>query len=94
MFGSVAAEVLDASGKVIPGFSAEDCIALKGKDSTKAELTWKNANLSKLAGKTVSLRFKITCATLFSFWVSPSERGESKGYVAAGGPDYPGLRDL
>ncbi len=95
MFGSVAAEVLDESGKVISGFEVENCEVLKGKDATKAELKWKGANLAKLTGKKVCFRFKVTCATLFSFWVSSSERGESKGYVAAGGPDYPaGLRDL
>jgi hypothetical protein len=32
-------------------------------------------------------------ATLFSFWVSKKPTGESGGYVAAGGPDYTGLKD-
>jgi len=31
---------------------------------------------------------------LYSFWVSRDATGTSGGYLAAGGPDYPGLRDL
>ena len=50
--------------------------------------------VTTLAGRAVSFRFKLHCGTLYSFWVSPSARGESRGYLAAGGPDYAGLRDL
>ena len=39
-------------------------------------------------------RFFLHCGTLYSFWVSPSPKGESRGYVAGGGPAYPGLRDI
>ncbi len=93
-FGSVAAEIVGADGKPVPGFARSDCTAFANGDSTKKELVFKGGDLSALAGKPVSIRFLIHCGTLYSFWVSPSARGESLGYVAAGGPDYPGLRDI
>ena len=37
---------------------------------------------------------EIPSGNLYSFWISPSVRGESRGYVAAGGPAYKGLKDL
>ena len=57
------------------------------------ELRFAGGDLAALAGRPVRFRFLLHCATLYSFWVSPSARGESRGYVAAGGPGYPGLRD-
>lgn len=92
-FGSLAAEILGEDGKPLPGFSATDCTPFRHADSTKAELRFAGGDLAALAGRPVSLRFILHCATLYAFWVSPSERGESRGYVAAGGPGYPGLRD-
>ena len=77
----------------LPGFSRGDCAAFSRGDSTKTELRFKGGDFSALAGKPVRFRFMIHCATLYSFWVSPSERGESCGYVAGGGPAYKGLRD-
>jgi len=92
LYGEVAAEILDAAGRVLPGFAAADCKGLKYVDATKAELVFGTRTLPK--GDGLRIRFKLHCATLYSFWVSPSPRGESRGYVAAGSPDYPGLRDL
>ena len=88
--GFAAAE----DGNALVGFSRSDCAAFSRGDSTKMELRFKGGDLSALAGKPVRFRFFIHCGTLYSFWVSPSERGESHGYVAAGGPAYNGLRDL
>ena len=93
-FGSVCAEIVGEDGNVIPGFSRDDCAAFSRGDSTKTELRFKGGDLSALAGTAVRFRFMINCGTLYSFWVSPSERGESRGYVAGGGPAYNGLRDL
>ena len=93
-FGSLKAEFIGRDGRPIPGFSREDCSAFSHADSTKTELAFKGGDLSALVGKTVRLRFFIHCGTLYSFWVSPSARGEARGYVAAGGPDYAGLRDI
>jgi hypothetical protein len=93
-FGSITAEILGEDGKPIPGFSAADCTPLRQADSTKVELRFAGGDLSAPAGRPVRFRFLLHCATLYSFWVSPSAQGESRGYVAAGGPAYPGLRDL
>ena len=92
--GDVSAEILDADGKAVPGFAAADCRGLTFVDATKRELVFAGGNLSALAGRPVAIRFRLHCATLYAFWISPSPRGESRGYVAAGGPSYPGLRDL
>ena len=94
-FGSVAAEILDEDGQAIPGFSLADCVPFARGDSTKTELRFAGGDLSRLARRAVSIRFHLHCATLYAFWVSPSQRGESRGFVAAGGPAYyGGLRDL
>ena len=93
-FGSVCAEIVGEDGNVIPGFSRGDCAAFSREDSVKTELRFKGGDLLSLAGKPVQFRFLIHCGTLYSFWVSPSDRGQSCGYVAGGGPAYNGLRDL
>ena len=85
--------MLDEKGEPYPGYSAADCRALVRTDSTKSAITWKGGDLSQFAGKPVRFRFKMKVATLFSFWVSKKPTGESGGYVAAGGPDYNGLKD-
>ena len=93
-FGSLAAEVLDEKGGVLPGFAAADCVPLVRTDSTKAEIAWKGGTLASLAGRAVRFRFKLHCGTFYSFWVSKDATGKSGGYLAAGGPAYKGLRDL
>ena len=93
-FGSLAAEVLDEAGNVLPGFAAADCLPLARTDSTKAEIRWRDGDLATLAGRPVLFRFKLHCGTFYSFWVSRDPSGKSGGYLAAGGPAYMGLRDL
>jgi hypothetical protein len=93
-FGSLAAEVVGEDGQPVKGFTRADCTALTRKDTTKAELVFAGGSLSAFAGKPVRFRFFLHCGTLYSFWVSPSPKGESRGYVAGGGPAYPGLRDM
>ena len=93
-FGSLAAEVLDEKGGVLPGFAAADCLPLVRTDSTKAEIRWKGGDLATLAGRPVRFRFKLHCGTFYSFWVSKDPSGKSGGYLAAGGPAYKGIRDL
>jgi len=93
-FGSLSAEILDEKGVPLSGFAAADCTPIAHADKTKAELAFRGGDLSALAGRAVRFRFRLHCGTLYSFWVSPSTRGESLGYVAAGGPAYRGLRDM
>ena len=94
LFGDVRAEICDAALVPLAGFAATDCRTMRFADATKRELVFAGGDLKALAGKPVRIRFRLHCATLYAFWVSPSPRGESRGYVAAGGPAYPGLRDL
>ena len=92
-FGSLVVEVLDEQRRPLAGYSAADCEPFASADKTKAEIRWKGGNLANLSGRPISFRFKMHCGTLYSFWVSRSTRGESNGYVAAGGPSYKGLKD-
>ena len=86
--------MLDEQGKVLPGFSMEECISAQN-DSTKQQIRFVGGHsLAELYGRPVRLRFCMTNADLFSFWLAEDERGASKGFVAAGGPNYCGNRDL
>lgn len=88
--GSLAAEVVGADGRPVEGFEMENCRPLS-VDSTIAQLSWKGRkSLESLAGQPVRLRFRLTDGALYSFWISPSEAGESLGYNAAGGPGFKG----
>jgi hypothetical protein len=86
--GQLRAEVLDRDGRIIEGFSLERSSVVTG-DHTRARISWQGgASLARLAGAPVRIRFALARALLFAFWVSPSPRGESRGYVAAGGPGF------
>jgi len=85
--GKLLIEILDESGSPYEGFTAKDCIAIKKVDSTKIFVCWKNRkDLSSLVGKNIRLKFYLTKGSLYSFWISPWETGESRGYTAGGGP--------
>ncbi len=91
--GKLVAEVLDANGQPLKGFTAEKCQPASA-DSTLTEVAWSDgASLADLAGKPVRFRFHLTDGSLYSFWVSPEADGRSNGYLAAGGPGYPSLVD-
>lgn len=86
--GALKAEVLDADGNVLTGYSADDCESVS-VDSTIQRISWKkNDGIGQFAGQPVRLRFILDNAHLYSFWVSTSQAGESRGYVAGGGPGY------
>lgn len=85
--GVLAVEVLDENGNPIPGYTKKECVAWKKVNSTKQAVIWKDAkDLSALSGKTIRLKFYVTNGDLYSFWISPWETGESRGYTAGGGP--------
>ncbi len=91
--GELKVEVLDADGKIIAPFTAENCVPVSG-DKTKLEVKWKGvSDLSALKGRPVRLRFHLKNGALYAFWVSPWETGESNGYLASGGPGFDGPRD-
>ncbi len=65
--GSVRVEIQDAVGKPIEGFALDDCPEIFG-DSIEQAVAWKGgADVSKLAGKPIRLRFVLSDADLYSF---------------------------
>jgi hypothetical protein len=86
--GELRVEILDADGRTIAPFTRAACEPVRG-NGTRLRVTWRAApSLAPLAGTTVRLRFHVTFGRLYAFWISPSARGESRGYVAAGGPGF------
>ena len=84
---SLAVELLDTDDNIIEGYSKKDCNLIHGVDKTKQMVTWrKHQNLSSLSGKDIRIKFYLTNGELYSFWISPWETGESRGYTAGGGP--------
>ena len=65
--GEVLVEVLDENGEPIPGFAKTDCDIFKG-DAIRHPVTWGgNADVSRLAGKVIRIRFHLRDAKLYSF---------------------------
>ena len=83
--GCFQAEILDADGNVVEGFSMNDCIAVGGDDTCK-QITWRNGkDLSFLNGTEFRIRFSMEeNGSFYAFWLSDSLNGESGGAVAAG----------
>ena len=91
--GALRVEMLDRDGKPIAGFEAERCQPISG-DRTIHPVSWSGgAAIATLANTIVRFKFVLDRAHLYAFWVSPSPRGESRGYVAAGGPGFSSTRD-
>ena len=90
--GELRVEVLDRAGSVIGGLSAANCGPVTG-DGTKLPVTWKSASLAAVVNREVRFRFSLTRGRLYAFWVSAKPTGESRGYPAAGGPDFSGPID-
>jgi hypothetical protein len=66
--GSLAAELLDETGRVLPGYGANNSISVTG-DQMHAELCWRGKNgVKELAGRNVRIRFFLLGGDLFSFW--------------------------
>jgi len=80
-------EVLDAGGRVLPGFGAAECSPVQG-NGTRLPVAWPGATLGALAGETVRFRFRLDRGRLYAFWVSATTAGASGGYAGAGGPSF------
>lgn len=82
---SFKAEILDANGNVVEGYSMADCVAVGG-DDTRLMVTWKNGkDLSFLNGTEFRIRFSMEQeGDFYAFWLSDSENGESDGAVGSG----------
>jgi hypothetical protein len=67
--GSVRAEVCDAQGTPLPGYEAARCTPCSG-DATAAGLSWGlHATVPEASGAGLRLRFVLTNAKLWSFWI-------------------------
>lgn len=65
--GSIRVEIQDAQGRPIPGYNLKTCTEIYG-DDIEQTVQWKNdANLSRLAGTPIRLRFVMKDADLYSF---------------------------
>ena len=63
-FGCIDIEILDMSGKVIPGFKT----SIQNKDETTIPIEFENKQMGTLMHKTVILRFTLRNAKLYSVW--------------------------
>ena len=64
--GSIRVELQDATGRVIPGYSLDDCIPIIGDRISRA-VSWQgNLNLEEWVGQPIRLRFTMKDADLFS----------------------------
>jgi hypothetical protein len=68
-YGAVMAQVLDASGREIPGLGLDDCVPFSG-DSVDAALRWRSAGLEAVpAGEEIAIRFLLNEADLYAYRV-------------------------
>ena len=91
--GKLLAEILDEQEHVIQGYSRDDCTPLSA-DGTREPLTWGGRTLKPLAGRRIRIRFLLENAELYSFWITDHPEGRSRGYMAAGGPNFHLGRDM
>lgn len=85
--GTLRVELLDSTGKVIPGFSKADCAEITG-DGVQTAVVWKGgASMKSLAGQKIRVRFYLNDGDLYAFWIADSQTGKSRGYTAGGGPN-------
>lgn len=91
--GELRVEALDRQGRVLPSFTREACVPVRGNGTTE-RVTWTSGQtLSTVAGQPIRFRFVLSKGRLYAFWVSRWPSGESGGYVAAGGPGFSGPAD-
>ena len=90
--GELRVEVLDRAGAVLEKWTSDSCVPVTG-NGTRLAVRWHGADLAAVAGRDVRLRFTVTHGRLYAFWVSSRPSGESRGYPAAGGPEFSGPVD-
>jgi hypothetical protein len=67
--GRFHAEILDANGKVIPGYSVNESKVFSGVDELRLQPKWNSKNLSLLKGKIIRLKFYLQNAKLYAFQI-------------------------
>lgn len=65
--GSLAVEILDEQRNPLPGYERANCEPI-ANDATAIAVQWRGVDLSRLAGRTVRLKFYLNKARLYSFW--------------------------
>ena len=72
--GKLLVEVLDESGKPIEPFTRANCDPIS-TDSVRHTVSWQGvADLSKVLGKKIRLRFILENAELYAFWTGEERR--------------------
>ena len=67
-YGQLTVELLDGEEKPIPGYVAEDCVAL-AEDGVAIPVRWRgDGGLSALGGQPVRLHFVLNNARLYAYW--------------------------
>jgi hypothetical protein len=90
--GPLRAQIEDVDGRPLAPFTFSESVPVTG-DHTAARVVWRGAeDVAPLAGRPVRFRFDVR-GPFYAFWMSRSTRGESGGYLGAGGPGYRGVRD-
>ena len=89
--GELKAEVLDTDGKVLPGYSREDCHALNGNGIDQA-VRWKRQTRLPVSNKPLRLQFVIKNASLYSFRAGPDVDVDDKSSVFTAFFDFEGDR--
>ena len=82
-------EILDQHGNKIPGFAKKDCQVISNGDYNKKLIVWKKHQALPETLQIFKIKFYFKGPVKFySFWVSPSQHGESNGFIGNGGPAY------
>lgn len=68
--GQVKVEVLDAEGKVLPGYAADDCVPIRS-DAVDQEIRWRDHG-ELPQGAPFRLRFLVQHASLYSYTITPA----------------------
>ena len=68
--GRFYAEILDADGEPIPGYTVNEARIFGGVDQLRLEPWWKGQkDLSSLEGKTIRLKFYLLKAKVYAFQI-------------------------
>ena len=87
--GEIKAEVLDADGNVMKGYSRDDCKAVSG-NGVEQLITWKGNVRLPRSNKPLRLRFVMTNASLYSFRAGESVDVDEEPVVSRAFFDFEG----
>ena len=85
--GYLYIELLDENNNIVENYSKKDCNIIK-TNSTKIRVNWGNIEkINSEENKKIKIKFYFI-GSIYSFWFSDNETGESNGFIGNGGPDY------